>query len=208
MWRGSTLTTHESDHLPITTTSSSLAPPSSREVRFQHKLRKGDREGFTTKSERKFAEIPLPTSSSTVEKVIFRRIVGHVRRYHTPCWLLPSPCRCATPHRRERSAKLRRPTWPCYSAAGPGHPEASSPGSRHLLAKMPQQDQNLRRLMRNVHHHHLVDPSYRLFDERGVAVSTRNAGSSTTQGSDGLSVLHLRHLGENGLVPLPAAPLA
>ena len=53
--------------------------------------------------------------------------------------------------------------------------------------------------MRDIHRHHLVDPSYRPFDERDVAAAIMKEGSSTAQGPDGLSVLHLRHLGEHGL---------
>ena len=44
-----------------------------------------------------------------------------------------------------------------------------------------------------------MDPSYRPFDERGVAAAIRKAGSSTAQTPDGLTVLHLSHLGKHGL---------
>ena len=47
--------------------------------------------------------------------------------------------------------------------------------------------------------HHRVDPSYRLFNVRGVAAAIRKAGSSTAQGPDGLTLVHLPHLGEHGL---------
>ena len=40
-----------------------------------------------------------------------------------------------------------------------------------------------------------MDPSYGPFDERGVAAAIRKVGSSTAQGHDMLTVLHLRHLG-------------
>ena len=53
--------------------------------------------------------------------------------------------------------------------------------------------------MRDIRRHHLVDPSYRPFDERGVSAAIRKASSSTAHGTDGLTVLHLRHLGEYGL---------
>ena len=54
--------------------------------------------------------------------------------------------------------------------------------------------------MRDVHRHHLVDLSFRPFDERGVAVTIRKAGSSTVQGPVELTLLYLRHLDEHGLV--------
>ena len=38
-----------------------------------------------------------------------------------------------------------------------------------------------------------------MFDMRGVASAIRKEGSSTAKGPDGLTVLHLRHLGEHGL---------
>ena len=44
-----------------------------------------------------------------------------------------------------------------------------------------------------------MDPSYRPFDERGVAAAILKAGWSTAQGPDGLTVLHLRHLGAQDL---------
>ena len=44
--------------------------------------------------------------------------------------------------------------------------------------------QNVRRLMRDLHHHP-VDPSFRPFDVRGVAAAIRKAGSSTALGPDG-----------------------
>ena len=61
------------------------------------------------------------------------------------------------------------------------------------------QDQILRGLMREVNRLHLVDPSYWSFDERGVAAAIRKAGSSTTKGTNGLTVLHHRNLVEHGL---------
>ena len=64
-----------------------------------------------------------------------------------------------------------------------------------LLPVLP----NMTVLIRDLHRHHHVDPSYRPFDERGVAAAIRKADSSTNQGSDGLTVLHLCHLGEHGL---------
>ena len=53
--------------------------------------------------------------------------------------------------------------------------------------------------MRDLHNHHRADLSNRPFYERGVAAAIRKAGSSTAQEPDGLTVLHLRHLGEHGL---------
>ena len=72
--------------------------------------------------------------------------------------------------------------------------------NRQFTASSAQQDRAIRRLMRNIHHHHhLVDRSYRPFDVRGVAAAIRKAGSSAAQGPDGLTVLHVRHLGPHGL---------
>ena len=61
------------------------------------------------------------------------------------------------------------------------------------------QDQTLRRLMSKIYHHPRVDPSYRPFDERGVASAIKKAGSSTDQGHDRLTLLHLRHQGTYGI---------
>ena len=68
-----------------------------------------------------------------------------------------------------------------------------------FIASSAQQDRAIRRFMRNIHYHHRVDPSHRPFDERGVAAVIMKAGSSTAQGPDGLTMLHLRHLGPHGL---------
>ena len=69
--------------------------------------------------------------------------------------------------------------------------------NRQFTACSAQQDHAIRRLMRNLHLNR-VNPLYRPFDERGVTPSVaeaiRKAGSSTTQGPDGLTMLHLRHL--------------
>ena len=62
-----------------------------------------------------------------------------------------------------------------------------------------QQDRTIRRLMKDHHRHHRVDPSYRPFDNRGVAASIRKAGYTTAQGPDGLTMLHLHPLGAHGL---------
>ena len=61
-----------------------------------------------------------------------------------------------------------------------------------------QQDRAIRRLMRNLHHHR-VNPSYRPFGKRGVAAAIRKAGSSTDQGPDVHTMLHLCHLGPHDL---------
>ena len=64
----STLTTLGSDHLPITISLSSYAPPSTRKARSFTSFRKADWEGFTAETERIFADTLLPTSCSTEEK--------------------------------------------------------------------------------------------------------------------------------------------
>ena len=71
--------------------------------------------------------------------------------------------------------------------------------NRQVTACSAQQDQAIRRLMRNLQHHHRVVPSYRPFDERGFAAAIRKSGTSTAQGPDGLTMLHLRQLGPHGL---------
>ena len=71
MWP--TLPTLGSDHLPITISLSIHAAPSLRKFRSCTNFRKADWEGFTTKSEMKFAETPLPTFWSAGEEV-FQRI--------------------------------------------------------------------------------------------------------------------------------------
>ena len=53
--------------------------------------------------------------------------------------------------------------------------------------------------MSKIHHHHREDPSYRPFDERGVASAIKKAGTSTDQGHDRLTLLHLRHQGTHGI---------
>ena len=75
--------------------------------------------------------------------------------------------------------------------------------NRQFTARSAQQDRAIRRLMRNLHHHRRVDPSYRPFDERGVAAAIMKARSSTAQGPDGVTMLHLRHLSPHGLAFLP-----
>ena len=61
-----------------------------------------------------------------------------------------------------------------------------------------QLDLALRRLMRNLHRHHRVDPSIQTV-RRERRFSGRKAGSSTVQGPDRLTVLLLRHIGEHCL---------
>ena len=53
-----------------------------------------------------------------------------------------------------------------------------------------QHDRALRRFTRDLHRHHHVGPSFRPFNETDVAAAIRKAGSYTTQGTDGLTVLH------------------
>jgi len=62
-----------------------------------------------------------------------------------------------------------------------------------------RQDPAMRRLMREVHRLHRLDSSFRPFDVRGVSQAIRKAGSSTASGPDGLTILHLQHLGASGL---------
>ena len=52
--------------------------------------------------------------------------------------------------------------------------------NRQFTTSSVSQDRTLRRLIRVVHSHHPVIPSYRWFDERGVAAAIRKAGSSTS----------------------------
>ena len=71
--------------------------------------------------------------------------------------------------------------------------------NRQFAACSVQQDRVIRKLPRNLHCHPRVDPSYRPFDVRGVAAIIRKVGSSTAQVPDGLTMIHLRHLGPHGL---------
>ena len=61
----STLTTLGSDHLFITFSLSSHTPHSPRKAHSYTNFHKADWEGFTSESERRFAETPLPTSCSS-----------------------------------------------------------------------------------------------------------------------------------------------
>ena len=93
---------------------------------------------------------------------------------------------------------------PNISIAFEGKPHSSLKAiaqafNRQFTACSAQQNQALKRLMRDLHNHHRADLSNRPFYERGVAAAIRKAGSSTAQEPDGLTVLHLRHLGEHGL---------
>ena len=56
--------------------------------------------------------------------------------------------------------------------------------------------------MKDFHCHNRVHPSYRPFSKRGVAVAMRKAGSSTAQGPEEFTMLHLHHLCEHGLAYL------
>ena len=84
------------------------------------------------------------------------------------------------PHQTSQSPSRERPTLARRRLREP------STGS-----SLPVQ---FRRVMMEIHPSpHPVNPSFRPFEER------RKAGSSTAQGPDGLTVLHLRHLREHGL---------
>ena len=74
--------------------------------------------------------------------------------------------------------------------------------NRQFTTCSAQLDQAVRRLIKSYliwNHNHRMDPSYSLFDERGIAMANRKAGTSTAQGPDGLTMLPLRHLGLHGL---------
>ena len=94
---------------------------------------------------------------------------------------------------------------PNISIAFDGKPQSSPKViarafNRQFTTCSAQHDRAIRRLMRkDLHRHRRVDPSYRTFDERGVTGAIKNASSSTAQGPDGLTMLHLRHLGPHGL---------
>ena len=65
-----------------------------------------------------------------------------------------------------------------------------------------QQDPLMRRLTRKIHDHHPLDRDFRPFSVRDVEGAIRKAGSSTARGPDGLSTVHLKHLGALGLAYL------
>ena len=105
------------------------------------------------------------------------------KRYWSLLRKLGGGARGRTPHLTSQSPSMEKPT--------PARRRSHEPST----ASSAQQDLAIRRLMRNIHHYHRVDP----FDKRGVAAAIRKAGSSTAQGPDGLSMLPLRHLGPHGL---------
>ena len=87
----STLATIESDHLPITVSLSSHAPPSLRKAHSYTNFHKADWEGCTAESERRFAVTPMQTSCSAGENV-FLRILSDARRHHIPCGYVMGYC--------------------------------------------------------------------------------------------------------------------
>ena len=89
MW--STLTTLESDHLPITVSLSSYAPPSLQKAHSYTNFHKADWEGFTAESERRFAETPMPTSCSA-GKIFFSHILSDAGRHHIICGYVGDYC--------------------------------------------------------------------------------------------------------------------
>ena len=64
----STHTTLRLYHLPIAISVSGHTSPSPRKIRSYTNFRKAEREGYTAKLQRSFAETPLPTSCSAGEK--------------------------------------------------------------------------------------------------------------------------------------------
>ena len=123
----STLTTFGCDHLTITVSLSSHAPPSPRKSRSYTNIRKADWEGFTVESERRFAETLLPTSCSAEEKV-FLRILNDAEDTTSPAVMLGitaalSPMLCDPPSRREISdAPMTTSTLPssCWTWTSSG----------------------------------------------------------------------------------------
>ena len=72
--------------------------------------------------------------------------------------------------------------------------------NRQFTACSAQQDRAIRRLLRNLHRQHQVDPSYTANTKWiPLTAAIRKAGSSTAQEPDGFTMLHLRHLGAHGL---------
>ena len=136
-------------------------------------------------------------------KLLDRDIQRHIRQEAQDQWrsLLESSDRATNPKRywsllRKLGGKRSIPP-PNISIAFDGKTHFSPKAiarafNRQFTAWSTQQDRATRRLMRNLHRHHRVEPSYRPIDERCVAAAIRKAGSSTAQGLYGLTMLHLR----------------
>ena len=60
-------------------------------------------------------------------------------------------------------------------------------------------DRSTRKIMRNLHQKHKLDPSFRPFTEDQVSVAIRKPRNSTATGPDNLTSLHLKHLGPLGI---------
>ena len=123
-----------------------------------------------------------------------------------PCWNPPTalPIPNATgPYCATWEARGRIPSkcFNCFRWKNQLQPEGDRMRAfnRQFTACSVQQDRAIRRLLSNLHRHPRVDPSYRPFDVRGVAVTIRKTSSSTAQGPDGLTMIHLHHLGPHGL---------
>jgi hypothetical protein len=56
-----------------------------------------------------------------------------------------------------------------------------------------------RKILRRLHYFHPIDHSYTPFTSAQTLEAINHASSSTAKGPDGLTSLHLKHLGEAGL---------
>ena len=91
------------------------------------------------------------------------------------CHLLPLLCKL-------RGKRSSHPTNISISFEGKTHSTSKAIAqafNMQFTACPSQHNQALRRLMRDLHHYHCLDPSHRPFDERGVSVSIKKVGSST-----------------------------
>ena len=177
MWHGPPSQPLGSDHLPIIVSLSSHAPSSPRKARSFTNFRKVDWEGYTAESARGGLFWNPPTALP----------IPNVTGPYCASW----EARGRIPYRIFQLPSMEK----THSS-----PKAIARAfDRQFIACSAQQDRAIRRLTTKLDHHHRVDPSYRPFDEGGVAAAIRKVGSSTTQGPDRLTMLHLCHLGPHGL---------
>ena len=62
-----------------------------------------------------------------------------------------------------------------------------------------RQDPNSRRVIRNIHRRHKLDPHFTPFTPNQVVATIRLCRNSTATGPDGITILHLKHLGPSGI---------
>ena len=136
---------------------------------------------------------PLDPAIKLLDRDIQKRKAGEV-----PLILLRPRYKSQASLLRKLGGKRSSPP-PSREKLYPARRQLHKPSTGSLFQPTGPSTQNFRRLVRNVHRHPLVGQSFRPFDKRGVAAAIRKMGSSTGLGSDGLTMVHLHHLGEHGL---------